>query len=184
MGTTIKISDTINLIMITLNDSDTLLKLMHTIYIPPYKHLWQDGGLWYVQNTFNSVVLKEELSKKNAAYYFVEYQNKRIGILRLIHNVPLKDFENKKVTKLHRIYLDPKIHGKGIGKLLMDWSSQEAIKNNSQLIWLEAMDTQEQALKFYKKLGYQIPGDFKLEFDLLYEHLRGLHRMYLPLFKN
>ena len=69
MDDTIKISDTISLIAITLNDPEILLKLMHTIYIPPYKHLWQDGGLWYVQNTFNSVVLKEELSEKNSAYY-------------------------------------------------------------------------------------------------------------------
>jgi GNAT superfamily N-acetyltransferase len=178
MGDKLKISDSINLRTITLNDAASLLKLMHTIYIPPYKHLWQVSGLWYVQNTFNSVVLKEELSEKNAAYYFVEYRNKRIGILRIIHNVPYKDFENKKTSKLHRIYLDPIVHGKGIGKLLMDWSTQEAIDNSSQLLWLEAMDTQEQALKFYKKLGYQIAGDFKLEFELMHTHLRGMYRMF------
>ena len=178
MGDTIKISDSISLITITVNDAALLLKLMHTIYVPSYKHLWQDGGDWYVKNTFNSDVLKEELSDKNAAYYFVEHQNEKTGILRIIHNVPYKDFENKKATKLHRIYLDPKIHGKGIGKLLMDWSTEEATKNNSQLLWLEVMDTQEQALKFYKKLGYQIAGDFKLQFELMHTHLRGMYRMF------
>ena len=178
MESTLKISESISLIAITLNDSDALLKLMHRIYIPPYKHLWQDGGIWYVQNTFNTDVLKEELSEKNASYYFVEHQNKRVGILRIIHDIPFKDFVNKKATKLHRIYLDPNVHEKGIGKLLMNWSTQEAIKNNSQLIWLEAMDTQEQALKFYKKLGYRIAGDFKLEFELMHTHLRGMYQMY------
>jgi len=178
MESTLKISESISLIAITLNDSDALLKLMHRIYIPPYKHLWQDGGIWYVQNTFNSDVLEEELAHNDSGYFFVEHQNIRIGILRLLHNVTLKDFENKKATKLHRIYLDPKIHGKGIGKLLMDWSMQEAIKNNSQIFWLEVMDTQEQALKFYKKLGYQISGDFKLEFELMHKHLRGMYRMF------
>ena len=178
MGDTLKISDSVNLKAITLNDSRALLKLMQNIYVPPHKHLWQDGGDWYVKNTFNSDILKEELNEKNATYYFVEYQNKRRGILRIIHDIPFKGFEDKKATKLHRIYLDPKIHGEGIGKLLMDWSSLEAIKNNSQLLWLEAMDTQEQALKFYKKLGYQITGDFKLEFDLMHIHLRGMYSMY------
>ena len=178
MAATLKISDTINLIVITLKDSDALLKLMRTIYIPPYKHLWQDGGDWYVKNTFNSDVLKEELSEKNAAYYFIENQNKRVGILRIIHDVSFKYLENKKASKLHRIYLDPNMHEKGIGKLLMNWSTQEAINNNSQLIWLEAMDTQEQALKFYKKLGYRIAGDFKLEFELMHTHLRGMYQMY------
>lgn len=178
MGEPLKIADSICLIKITVNDAALLLKLMHNIYVPSYKHLWQDGGDWYVKNTFNSDVLKQELSEKNAAYYFVVHHNKRIGILRIIHDFPFNDFENKKATKLHRLYLDPKVHGEGIGKLLMDWSTHEAIKNNSQLIWLEAMDTQEQALKFYKKLGYQIAGDFKLQFELMHNHLRGMHKMY------
>ena len=178
MDDTLNISDTISLVAITLDDADALLNLMHTIYVPPYKHLWQDDGDWYVQNTFNSDVLKEELADNNKDYYFIVYKNESVGILRLLHDVPLKDFENIKATKLHRIYLDPKVHGKGIGKIMMDWTSQEAIKNNSQLIWLEAMDTQQQALAFYEKLGYQISSDFRLTFDLMYEHLRGMHRMY------
>lgn len=181
MNDNFKISDSISLIAITLSDAESLLKLMYSIYVPPYKQLWQDGGEWYVQNTFKSNVLKEELSEKNAAYYFVEFKNEKIGILRLIQNVALIDFENKKATKLHRIYLDPKVHGKGIGKLLMDWTTQKAIENNSDILWLEVMDTQEQALKFYKKLGYEIASDFKLEFDLMHRHLRGMHRMYLVL---
>ena len=178
MCDTLKISDSISLKVIKQSDSDSLLNVMNTIYVPPYKHLWQDGGVWYVQYTFNSNALMTELADNNAGYYFVEYKNERIGILRIVHNISLKDFEDKKASKLHRIYLDPKVHGKGIGKLLMDWSAQEAIKNNSKLIWLEAMDTQGQALKFYEKLGYQISGDFKLEFDLMHIHLRGMHRMY------
>ena len=178
MSTNLKISDDVSLVVIALNDAEALLKLMHTIYPPPYKHLWEDDGAWYVENTFNSGVLKEELSEKNAGYYFVEYKNKRIGILRIRYNIPLKDFENKKASKLHRVYLDPKAHGNGIGKLLMDWATREALKNNSQLLWLEAMDTQEQALQFYKNLGYQIAGDFRLTFELMHVHLRGMHRMY------
>ena len=181
MSAILKISELLSLRAIKLKDAKKLLSLMDTIYVPPYKHLWQDNGNWYVQNTFNSVVLKNELTEVNAGYYFVEFKNETIGILRIVHNISLKDFEDKKASKLHRIYLDPKAHGNGIGKLLMDWSAQEAIKNNSKLIWLEAMDTQEQALKFYEKLSYQISGHFNLEFELMHKHLRGMHRMYLNL---
>lgn len=181
MNTVLKISELVSLKAIKINDAEKLLSLMRTIYVPPYKHLWEDNGNWYVQNTFNSVVLNNELTEVNAGYYFVEFKCETIGILRIVHNISLKDFENKKASKLHRIYLDPKVHGKGIGKLLMDWSAQEAIKNNSKLIWLEAMDSQEQALKFYKQLAYEISGDFKLEFELMHKHLRGMYRMYLNL---
>ena len=181
MSSILKISDTISLIAITLTDADVLLDLMRKIYTPPYRHLWEDNGQWYVEKTFCKASLEKEMAELNASYYFVTHYKEIIGVLRFIHDVTFIDFKNLKSTKLHRIYLDPTTHGKGIGKLLMDWTATEAIKNDSQLLWLEAMDTQEQALVFYKKLGYQISSDFRLTFELMQTHLRGMLRMYLDL---
>ena len=178
MSSTLKISDTISLKAITLADAAILLELMRKIYTPPYRHLWEDDGQWYVENTFSKASLEKEIAESNASYYFVTHHKETIGVLRFIHDVPFIDFKGKKTTKLHRIYLDPKTHGKGIGRLLMDWTANEAVKNNSQLLWLEAMDTQEQALQFYKKLGYHISGDFRLPFELMHTHFRGMHSMY------
>ena len=61
---------------------------------------------------------------------------------------------------------------------LMDWVKKQALDHGSQLLWLEVMDTQQQALRFYKNLGYKIAGDFRLTFTLMHEHLRVMHRMY------
>jgi len=181
MSSLLKLSDTISLIAITLTDADELLELMRAIYAPPYKHLWEDDGHWYVEKTFSKASLEKEMAEPNASYYFVTHHKETIGVLRLIHDVTFIDFKGLKSTKLHRIYLDPTTHGKGIGKLLMDWSATEAVKNNSSLLWLEAMDTQEQALQFYKKLGYQISSDLSLTFELMQTNFRGMHRMYLVL---
>ena len=177
----IQLSESISLKAVTLNDAVVLKELMHKIYPPPYKHLWEDDGYWYVEETFNKTALEKELAASNALYFFVAHENETVGVLRIVHNAPLSDISDVKASKLHRIYLDPKLQGKGFGKLLMDWSKQQAIKNGSQLIWLEAMDTQEQALQFYKKLGYEISSDFRLTFELMYEHLRGMHKMYKTL---
>jgi ribosomal protein S18 acetylase RimI-like enzyme len=181
MNSSIKVSNHVDLRAITLNDATLLLALMHRIYPPPYKHLWEDGGIWYVTNTFNAQTLKEELSAKNAGFYFVEYETEIVGILRIIHQSTLSDLDDKKATKLHRIYLDSKAQGKGIAKALLDWTIQRAIENKSEILWLESMDTQEQALRFYKKMGFQITGDFRLPFKLMHAHLRGMHRMYKTL---
>ncbi len=174
----IQLSETLSLRIISFVDALQLKQLMHRIYPPPYKHLWKDDGQWYVQQTFNEAALEKELSETNAAYYFVAYQSETIGVLRFIHDVPLSDVPGSKATKLHRIYLDPKLHGKGIGASLMDWVKKQAIENGAQILWLEAMDTQQQALQFYKNLGYEISSDFRLSFKLMYEDLRGMHRMY------
>lgn len=177
----IQLSESISLKAVTLNDTVILKELMHKIYPPPYKHLWEDDGYWYVEETFSKPALEKELADPHALYYFVEYQKEVVGVLRIMYDVPLSDNSDLKATKLHRIYLDPKLQGKGFGKLLMDWSKQQAIDNGSQIIWLEAMDTQDQALQFYKKLGYVISSDFRLTFNLMHEHLRGMYRMYLTL---
>ena len=177
----IQLSESISLRAIYSDDTSLLKELMHQIYPSSYKHLWEDDGYWYVEETFSRAALEKELAESNASYYFVEYQNETVGVLRIVYDFLLSDMSNLKATKLHRIYLDPKTQGKGIGKFLMDWAAQEALKNDSKIIWLEVMDTQEQALLFYKKLGYVISSDFRLTFELMYEHLRGMHRMYFKL---
>jgi len=175
---TIQLSDTLSLSLISMNDALQLKQLMHRIYPPVYKHLWEDNGHWYVEETFNTKQLKKELADLKGFYYFIKFKESTIGILRLIHDFNLVDVPTIKATKLHRIYLDPKTHGKAIGTLLMDWVTEQARQNNSQLLWLEAMDTQEQALQFYKKRGYVISSDFRLTFELMHSHLRGMHKMY------
>jgi GNAT superfamily N-acetyltransferase len=70
------------------------------------------------------------------------YQSQTIGILKLIENIPLAEFKNRKSAKLDRIYLDPEFHGQGIGKTLLDWTEKISSKW-SFLLWLEAIDTQK-----------------------------------------
>jgi len=154
---TIQLSDTLSLNAISMNDAVRLKRLMHRIYPPAYKHLWEDDGQWYVEETFNSIQLKKELADLKSFYYFVNLEQETIGILRLIHDVNLVDVPTT---------------------FLMDWVTEQARQNESQLLWLEAMDTQEQALQFYKKRGYTISSDFRLTFELMHTHLRGMHKMY------
>jgi len=144
---TIQLSKNISLKVITLDDAYMLKELMHRIYPPPYKHLWEDNGYWYVEETFSKTALKKELTELNASYYFVVCETVIVGVLRIIYDFSLSDKPALKATKLHRIYLDTKIQG----------------------------------LQFYKNLGYKISNDFRLDFELMHKHLRGMHTMYLTL---
>jgi len=79
---------------------------------------------------------------------------------------------------LHRIYIDPEVQGKGIGKLLLVWLTAKAKSWGSTLLWLEAMDTQTSAIEFYKRTGFTISNTLRLEVKYLHEHLRGMYRMW------
>ena len=46
------------------------------------------------------------------------------------------------------------VGGKGLGKKLLIWLEEKAIKKGSQIIWFAVMDKYPQAFQFYKKQGY------------------------------
>ncbi|MGB6268733.1 MAG: GNAT family N-acetyltransferase [Olleya sp.] len=157
---------------IKLSNQSTLLALMQRIYPPAYEDFWENKDCsWYINKQYNPKQLKEELAVPNTDYYFINYKNENIGILRLIHDL------NTKTTKLHRLYLDQNYQGLGLGTKAIQLSGDLAKQKGSKTIWLEAMDTKTQALNFYKKAGFKIIETYQLEHQLIHKHLRGMHKM-------
>jgi GNAT superfamily N-acetyltransferase len=175
----IEIAKGLELLPITLDDAAELLQLMQRIYPPPYAHIWDDYGAWYVQHTYNPKQLALELAQPHCPYYFVRFQNRHIGILRLCHGLEFPGKPGLPATKLHRIYLDGAIHGQGIGKRLMAWSKKVAQEQGHTLLWLEAMEVQSGARSFYEKLGYVQEGRLILPFKRLSPGKAGLLQYYL-----
>ncbi|RAJ17139.1 GNAT family N-acetyltransferase [Olleya aquimaris] len=165
-------SNCVSLKVIQLSDHDTLLALMQRIYPPAYKYLWQNEDCtWYLHSQYGYNNFKQELQQPNSDYFFIQQANKHIGILRLVHNTETKS------TKLHRLYLDQDYQGQGLGKKMMTITKEISKKNQSNTLWLEAMQNQQQALQFYLKQGFSIQNTYQLPFDLIHEHLRGIHKM-------
>lgn len=178
----IYISDTIQLKPITLKEHSKLMLLMQHVYPPAYKHLWKHENTdWYIEYSFNKDNLQKELKVNGSEYYFILYNLKEVGIIRIVHNKPLNELPKKSATYIHRIYLSQEIQGKGVGKQLFEWSYKQAIINQSDIMWLKAMDTQTQALRFYEKQGFKTINNISLDFDLIHKPLRGMVIMYKTL---
>lgn len=58
-------------------------------------------------------------------------------------------------TKIHKIYILSNQQGKGIGRVLIDYISEEARKNNQEALLLN-VNKNNKAQHFYKKLGFSI----------------------------
>ena len=102
-------------------------------------------------------------------------------MLRVHFNKPLTTKSEMSGCYLHRIYLGEEAQGKGIANELMNWVEQKAKLKGNDLIWLEAMDTQEQALRFYKKQGFMNSHKAYLDFEPLLDHYRGMDVLYKSL---
>jgi len=151
---------------INYNDFDKLHKLMCKIYPSEYNDFWLDDCSWYINNQYSKKNIGKELQEENQLYYFVTFENKTIGILRLLINKPPKN-TSEKYMKLHRIYLDNKYHNLGLGTIVLNKVTALAKRNNCTKIWLEAMEKKPLAINFYQKNGFKKIDEYLYEFSLL-----------------
>jgi len=174
----IQISKQIQLKYIQNSDFESLFKLMKEIYSYTYSHFWKDKGDWYINSQYSKENLLKNLSEKKSDYYFIIYKTEIVGNFRIIWDEKLKGCTKENQVKLHRVYLNPKTHRKGIGKKLISWLEKKALEKGYQIIWLDVMDAQPQAYKFYKKLGYKYFSHERLTYNLLYNKVRKMSQFY------
>lgn len=65
------------------------------------------------------------------------------------------DYHHTKKTKIHKIYILSNQQGKGIGRLLIDFITQQARQNNQDALLLN-VNKNNVARHFYEKLGFSI----------------------------
>lgn len=169
----------LNLILkpIELQDQPVLYHLMNEIYRHSYRYIWKDEGDWYLDLIYNPETLGKELGRKRSHYFFVEAGGRKIGILKYDFPFSPREIEIPDSMKLHRLYLHHDFHGKGIAQLLLNHCEQVAKSNNLKSIWLESMECQPQAKRFYEKMGFESVLSYQLDFEKMYPEYRGIQIM-------
>ncbi|MDG1245935.1 MAG: GNAT family N-acetyltransferase [Polaribacter sp.] len=160
------------------NDIAVLQELMWDIYPPAYSHFWKDDGVFYIHNQYSKENILIELSQENTQYYFVVFNNEIIGNFRVVWNEKLTGLSQEKQLKLHRLYLHPKTQNKGVGKIIISWLEAQASFKDYEILWLDAMEKQEQSFQFYKKRGYKYHAHVFLEFNLMHGSFRKMNQVY------
>lgn len=173
----ISINTKLSLKPIKIEDQPMLFALMQKVYKNAYQDFWTDQGDWYLNLCYNLDNLKKELSRDQSYYYFVEFQETTVGILKYDFPFSPRETEIPNAMKLHRLYLDPSVHGKGVAKDLMLLVEKIAKENKLDFIWLEAMSSKPQAKRFYEKLGYEQVLTYQLVFEGLHPEVRGIQIM-------
>ncbi len=167
----------ISLKRITAADASLLSEIATKAYCDHYLHLWNEGGAWYIEKSFAVKNLEAELNDANAWFFLVYYLNDAVGFIKLNIDAPLADEEGKDVLELERIYLTKSAAGKGIGKFILNYTFEVAVEKNKQLIWLKVMDSSTEAIRFYRKMGFEIWGTYHLDFPQMKEEFRGMYVM-------
>ena len=173
----IKLTVSLKLIPIREQDFELLHQLMHKIYKEAYSDFWQDTGDWYLELIYNRENLSKEISRSRTHYFFVEWNEQKVGIFKYDFPFSPREVEIPNAMKLHRLYLDRITHGQGIAAQLMKYLENIAKEQKLDAIWLEAMVSKHQAKRFYEKSGYQKIYEYSLDFEKLKDEFRQIQIM-------
>jgi N-acetylglutamate synthase-like GNAT family acetyltransferase len=100
----------------------------------------------------------EHVEKSEIDYLFVcEEDNRTLGLLGFRTRVNLE--EVSKFGEISAIVVQPESRKRGVGRYMMDYADRLARDMGCKGMWLvSGFAREEEAHKFYKRLGYEING--------------------------
>ncbi len=125
--------------------------LAYKIWPHAYSSILSKEQLNYMLDKFYSLdSLKNQFDNDNHVFLLVKENEEFLGFA----SYELNSESNSK-AKLHKLYVLPNLHGKGIGKLLINEIQKIAKNNNQKSIFLN-VNRFNPAKDFYLKLGFKI----------------------------
>lgn len=131
----------------------------------------------YISKAYNKEAILTELENKKVQYHLIYTDTVIAGFSKIELDTTNKNINDVTITKLDRIYLLERFHGKKLGAQLFDFNIELSKKNNQNGIWLAVWTENQKAVKFYKKRGFNIAGAF--DFKISETHTNPNHIMYL-----
>ncbi|MFZ4800326.1 MAG: GNAT family N-acetyltransferase [Bacteroidia bacterium] len=131
----------------------------------------------YVNTKYSNEVFKNELSNTKNIYHLIHYQDQPAGYSKIILNKKFANIQLENVTKLERLYLLKEFYNLKLGLELLNYNIEIAKQNNQIGMWLFVWKENQKAFNFYKKMGFEIIGDY--DFKISKTHSNPNHQMLL-----
>ncbi len=132
----------------------------------------------HVAKNFALEQIYKDLQTIDSQYFIVKYEAEIIGFAKLIKDHSTEGLAGRKVVEIERFYVDKTFHGQQLGRKLMGCCVNWSAENNFEVIWLGVWEKNENAMKFYQKMGFEFLGkhtfvlgtevqtDFTMKLDL------------------
>ncbi|MEO2078213.1 MAG: GNAT family N-acetyltransferase [Bacillus sp. (in: firmicutes)] len=143
----------------TLDDLHMLQEISYETFNQTFKHQNSPENMdAYLERAFNLPQLEKELSDVSSAFFFVYFHNEVAGYLKVNTNDAQSEEMGDDTLEIERIYIRSKFQKHGLGKYLFNQAMDIAVKENKRKIWLGVWEKNENAIAFYKKMGFVQTG--------------------------
>ena len=137
------------------DDIDVLRNLSYRTYFETFAHMNTPEDMEaYLDKAFEIEKLRAELLDVNSSFYFLYYDEKLAGYLKLNEYSAQTDIHDINSLEIERIYVSKEFQGEGLGGYLMDRAISIANLRKKRYVWLGVWEKNEKAIRFYKKNGF------------------------------
>jgi ribosomal protein S18 acetylase RimI-like enzyme len=148
-----------NISKCTLENLYKLQEISYDTFIETFKDQNSAENLQaYLERAFNLKQLEKELSNPSSQFFFVYYNNEIAGYLKVNTNDAQSEEMGDESLEIERIYIKSKFQKYGLGKHLLHKALEMAEERHKQKIWLGVWEKNENAIAFYKKMGFVQTG--------------------------
>lgn len=131
-------------------DLETIERLAHAIWPQTYGAIISAGQIRYMlQLIYSQPALQQQMQQQHQ-FLIAELDAQPVGYADYSPYAP-------GVYKLHKIYVDTGIQGKGVGKVLIDYITAKLLQQNVHTLRLN-VNRLNKARYFYEKLGFTVTG--------------------------
>jgi len=143
----------------TLEDSRELQEISYETFDETFKDQNSAENMnAYLERAFNLKQLEKELSNISSQFFFVYFNDQVAGYLKVNTNDAQTEEMGDESLEIERIYIKNKFQKHGLGKYLLNKAMEIAIERNKKKIWLGVWEKNENAIAFYKKMGFVQTG--------------------------
>ena len=150
---------TINIKKCTLEDSRKLQEIGYETFKETFEHQNSSENMnAYLERAFNLKQIEKEISNLSSQFFFVYFNDEVAGYLKINTNDAQSEEMGDESLEIERIYIKNKFQKHGLGKYLLNKAIEIAMVSKKKKIWLGVWEKNENAIAFYKKMGFVQTG--------------------------
>ena len=158
--------NTIEIRLAKKEDARFIALLGRTTFTETFGHFFRDQKdlIDYYNLTFSVQKIEDGIKKPNNIFWIAFVNRLPVGYAKLKLNSSSEFIESKDVCQLQKIYVLKDFLSMRIGFELQDSLLKKAKKLSFNKVWLSVLNSNERAINFYKKTGFEKIGnhDFQI----------------------
>jgi ribosomal protein S18 acetylase RimI-like enzyme len=129
------------------------------IWPEAYSRILSETQIHYMLNLmYSDEALETQINQKQHQFILAFEDTEPVGFA----SYGMKSLEVPGVYRLHKLYVVPGLHGKGVGKKLLQFMADDILLKGAEKLELN-VNKQNRAIQFYEKMGFNIIREEKID---------------------